>query len=72
MIGFNARLYWTRSNAKPRPINYQQFCLSEVQQPLAKFVTCYKLSQIVDDVKFWLLCVRRKRTISYEVLRHTW
>ena len=32
-----------------------QFCLSEVKQSFAKFATCRNFSQVVDDVKLWLI-----------------
>ena len=53
------------SLAQNSPIIQQQFCPSEVKQPLAKFATGYNLSQSVDDVKFCLRHIasrRRKRT----------
>ena len=43
------------SYARDMPNIQKQFCLSEVKQPLAKFATCCNLSQVVDDVKLWLL-----------------
>ena len=43
------------SHARNMPNIQKQFCLSEVKQPLAKFATCCNLSQVVDDVKLWLL-----------------
>ena len=37
------------------------FALNEVKQPLAMFATGWSLLQVVDDLKFWLLLVQRKR-----------
>ena len=45
------------------PITLQQFCLSEVNEVLAKFAFGCSFSQIVDDVKFWLLRVRFKSRV---------
>ena len=50
-----------------RPTIHEQFCLSEMKQLLAKIVTGYNLSQVVNDVIFWLLyvtshCFTCKRT----------
>ena len=51
--------------AQIRPTIHQQFCLSEVKQPLAKLATGCNLSQIEDDVKFWLLRVWCKHTLRH-------
>ena len=45
------------SLAQNKPTVHQQFCLNEAKQLFAKFATGCNFSQIVDDVKFWLLRV---------------
>ena len=44
------------SLAQNKPAIHQQFCLSEVKQPLAKITTDRNLSQVVDDITSLLLC----------------
>ena len=74
------RLHWARSNAKRRLVTFasgrlrylfktgqpfkNNFVYNEVKQPLAKFATSWNLSQVVDEVKFWLGPVRCKRTFT--------
>ena len=41
-------------------INPSQIKQLKVKQPLAKFATAWNLSQVVDDVKFWMLYVQWK------------
>ena len=38
---------------------HEQFCLSEMKQLLAKIVTGYNLSQVVNDVIFWFFTLLR-------------
>ena len=58
--------------AQTRPTTRQQFYLNKVKQLLPKIATSWNLSQVVNDVKFWLLSVQCKRTSSSQFcLRHS-
>ena len=53
----NFRGWSLTSLAQNRLTIHQQFCLSEVKQPLAKIATCCSLLQVANDVTFWLFRV---------------
>ena len=53
----NLREWSLTSLVQNEPTVQKHFCLSEVKQPLVKFAINWNLSQVIDDVKFWLLRV---------------